>query len=1018
MDVNKNSSAMYLSASIFLEELMRISTDIVWKNTYLANRNEDPEYSIETELFMAAARGIVTFENIYQLEYSIMSEMGLSQSMMSICFDDKYKLPSNLRRTYTNLYIKKVLDKDPVTGHYLNYEEHNNYYRTLAGLPDIGDTDYVYNTRYDDIDKNTPIHLLPLSDRYNMERNGYLDVLIKRYPSKKYLKHIASKSIDIFTARIAERFSILYMKPSEYDNLSNDFRDVYNNARYNVTRVYYTEAFRKNNNLYDSFLALSILFMTVQLMHYKYLDVDITRDFYDLESIRYIYDSYNVPFFSDIPLQYHNKIVKNINRLISYKGSTRVFFDLFDLFDYGRMDVFEYYLLKSHKFDTNGVPVFVYKEDGSLDEKAVFDIKFGKVRLYDDPPLELSDVSNHVSYESITGLDPFWISDEALLNKIYGENFNYLETKYIGIQTVFDMMKIVYESSYFIQLIVSNRTQLSSTSMFYNNINSNINIFDMIIYLSALICEKYGYEGNISTELPSVSRILGFNFKDLASTLQRHIRNDPILSKDTELRGLIVDMNVNDINSVNNTFRKITRLRYHISDKIVSSANREIYFAYNNLEKIMMSTEIVERLYRKKNGEVADSFKDMLSDINPQLYIRLLTPDLDINHEIDTISVLFMNTFNELKYFESIDGMDIGIIIQHLFNILNFFKSAKAELTGYNITYIITSRGMNRFKLFSEIVQYSESNGVRKDRLKFLTDLMDIARTLTKQKEELLLIDKLSDPREVIRLEYDRIILDSMIKDILNILVLEYDDVLYYDVIVGIINRDIIHSKLKMGDSVSLLEEKVYYENNITKINEYFKFFDTLTNQLNIIKSPLKSKINKLMATINVVYEFMSLSDDIDMRKDVLKVLESITILESELKLDDLIKSVVNIIKLGIHTKVIPKDELNKIINSGQILTDDLQYLTDNIDKTNINHNMKKLITNLDDKVLISSESSMRISIIDLFTSFLERVNVRIHINQNMLMIDEINISGQNKQNNVVMGFNDKLLLLKEHLIN
>lgn len=111
--------------------------------------------------------------------------------------------------------------------------------------------------------------------------------------------------------------------------------------------VFYTEGLRqREGRYYESFIAMSILFMALNYMNYKYLDVDIDRDFYDLDSLKLIYEAYGVPFYEDIPLTYHKRIVKNINRLIKYKGSNKVFVELCDLFDYDILGIYQYYLLK------------------------------------------------------------------------------------------------------------------------------------------------------------------------------------------------------------------------------------------------------------------------------------------------------------------------------------------------------------------------------------------------------------------------------------------------------------------------------------------------------------------------------------------------------------------------------------------------------------------------------------------------------------------------------------------------
>lgn len=863
--MNRENTTMHLSASMFLTQLMYISQDIVWKNAYLANKSEDPNYSIETEIFMAASRNMLTFDTIYQFDRATLEEVGMSEIAIDAAMDDKYSIPLNMRTICTRTYIKRLLLTNPDTGHYINYIEHNNYYRMLMGLPDIGDEDFVYNTEFENIPQNIPVHLMSISDRYNLEQLGYLETLKELYPKKKYLQHIASRQIDVFTARIADKFAILHMRTTEFENLTTDFKDLYNNCRYTIIRVYYNDVYRKNNEFYDNFLALCILFMTTQMMHYKYLDVDITRDFYDLESIRYIYDSYSVPFFSSIPIQYHTKIIKNINKIISYKGSTRVFYDLFEIFNFGSMDVYEYYIIKSHKLDHRGIPIFVYDDEGNPDTRAMYDIKFGKVRLYDDPPLELSDTANIVSYESMITGDPYWMSDPDLLDKLYEENFNYLESKYIGIQTVFDMMKIVIEASYFIQMLVSNRATLNSTTILFNNTNTYINIFDMIIYLSALICQKYGYEGNISTNLPTVSKIMGFNFKESATIIQNQISKNPILSGDQTLNDLLLNMNVNSLASVNNTFTKIKSLQVHLTEMISSSSTTEEYFAYYNLNKALMYSNVMEDLYRKRDDTVAESFKDLLSDINGELYIRLLSPELQIDDEINTLLVGFQKAVTDLEYFESVDGIDISNIIQYLFTILEFFKSAKAELTGYNVTYILSNRGMNIIKLFGEMYSQEHASTFY-DKIDYLKDkIHNILHTSVRLDDEMKLLDLEDLLTELsIYFEKDELVLEDAFKIYQEVTSLvDGNEMVFFDDILKSEDTNMIHEKMPLSDMVRLtsMRGEIYFDSLIVRLKDNIEYFKDMTNILlnDIIR--VSEEIILLART-----ETLTLFDDINIR--------------------------------------------------------------------------------------------------------------------------------------------------------
>jgi hypothetical protein len=790
------------SSSVFLNELMRLSTDIIWKNQSEAIANEDPSRSIDVEQYLVARRGIMTFDLIYSFTYSVLISAGLTAAQATAGVNDKRTIPSSVRDTCTKMQINYIIN---------NYEERNNYYRMLHGLPDIGDTEYFYNIKYPDIsDSTTPIHLLSLQERYALEDIGYTNELLVVNPSKKYLKHIASKNIDPYISRNAKKFTILWMNSSDYNNLVKDFVDTYDSCRYAIDKVYYTEAFRKDNPYYDNFMAMCILFMTIQMMHYKFLDADITRDFYDLESIKYVYESYGVPFYSTIPMEYHTQIVKNINLLLSYKGSTRVFFELFNLFDFGMMDVYEYYIMKTHKFE-NGKPVFIKKEDGSYDLPAMYDIKFGKVRLYDNPPMELSDVNNHIEYTTMITPDIYWISDSDLLNKLYTEEYNYLETKYVGIQTVFSMMKVMYEATYYFKILFDNRKTLNTTTVYYNGTSSNVNIFSLVIYLAVLICKKHGYEGNIASILPSVSKVLGYNFKANITTLRNDALKNQYLKNDNILINLLTTMDVNSLSSINTAFAKIQDMQEHLTNKMCDSHDRGEYFAYYELYNTLMYSNLIESVYKKSDGTVAATFSDLLSDIDSVLYVRSTQSDLNIADEISLALSVMKKSCSSLKYIEMADGVDINSVIEYLFKILEFFKSAKSELTGYNVIYTISSRSENKIKILDKLQSYAvvESDD---DLINKLQDDLKLCQDIYKEKDALeTLNDKIGVKSELSDINSKIQELTDYLSALKNVVLLfrEYDNVAVQDYITQIDNVGKLKSSCTFDDKLTLLHSNI-----------------------------------------------------------------------------------------------------------------------------------------------------------------------------------------------------------------
>ena len=311
----------------FKSYLMQLSKDIVWKNSSLAKTYEVNTDPYLVEIFLTANKGVLNFDIVRAFPRAVLKAIGITELQIDQCAADKNKIPENLRNAAVEEYQNALSHINPSTGRLgyetpdgwvSVYEERNDYYRMLNGLPGINDTDYIYNTdsRWA---TDIPVHEMSLIDRYEMEDAGILDKLLGEHPNAKYLKYCGSKMINIYKARVAGRFEILWRNSVNSSTLEEDFDAVYMSCCNLVNSVYYSDAFKKTNNLYENFLAMCILFMTIQTMQYHYLSVDVIRDFYDTESIKYVYDSYSVPFYSEIPLEYHRKIVKNINKLISYK---------------------------------------------------------------------------------------------------------------------------------------------------------------------------------------------------------------------------------------------------------------------------------------------------------------------------------------------------------------------------------------------------------------------------------------------------------------------------------------------------------------------------------------------------------------------------------------------------------------------------------------------------------------------------------------------------------------------------
>ena len=731
---NTQANVLY-SNDVFKQYLLQLSTDLVWKSTLKATAAEleDTNEAYRVELFIEANRGLLTFEIIRSFPRVVLKNCGVLDNYIELYASDKNQIPVADRPAIVAEYQRALCMKNSLTGQYAYwdavdqvwtsvYTEKNNYYRMLMGLPDYGDTEFIYNTdaRWS---TTTPVHQMLLTSRIEMENAGVLDQLIAQHPNKPYLKYLGKRRVDFYKARIAPRFDILWRNTTTSDVLNKDWDQCYENSRQLTTHVYYSNAFRVSSELYENFLAMSILFMTIQQMQHMYLKADVTRDFYDTESLKVVYDSYQVPFYNEVPLEYHRKIVKNINHFISTKGSDQVFLDLFNIFDLGSMELYNYFLTKRHKLDPNNNPLFLVETDDEghvvydakgrpVLKKETYELVFSKVKLGQDPALAVADYSNDVEYKIITEPDPYWIEDENLQKKLNDADFNYLESKYIGVQIVFDLMKITYENATIFRLITDNKDLTSALTFRWTDLGLSASLFDLFIYLACIYCRAFGYDAYIgdydeggAPKIPAIMDTMGYNFEQAINILNEKVLTSEILSTNTELIDLMGNMSFAAIDSVNEDYDKIIEIRDLIIEGFTNARTMKEFDAYRDLYRSLLISREVTATYTNPNtGEVFHRFTDVLDYYNPDLMQRyLLVEDDEIGNEMSLIIAKLEELISSLRYLPFSAGMDSSKMIVALFKILKFFKSAKAELLEYNVTYVIRMRGMNFFKMMDKI---------------------------------------------------------------------------------------------------------------------------------------------------------------------------------------------------------------------------------------------------------------------------------------------------------------------------
>lgn len=262
------------------------------------------------------------------------------------------------------------------------YMEWNSYYRMLNGLPPAytqndelaylsamgyGDEAYedigiayiipeLYRKYFIDVGDYVDeyagkyVHELNTEELAILESDGTLDKIREDYTDThyQYLYHLGDKRVDFYTARKANNFTLLWLpKLNTFDIIENKFRRMYERNRQYTMSTVYSEAYRFMSYHYDAFIQILIIIQTMVDMISEVQEYIINKDVFDSRTIRYLFESYGIAYYKEIPVKYQIRIIKNVNTLLKYKSSHRNITDILELFDDDTIVVYTYYLMKT-----------------------------------------------------------------------------------------------------------------------------------------------------------------------------------------------------------------------------------------------------------------------------------------------------------------------------------------------------------------------------------------------------------------------------------------------------------------------------------------------------------------------------------------------------------------------------------------------------------------------------------------------------------------------------------------------
>lgn len=691
--------------------LKRLALETIVKNEYIADNNETIQSRRNYDLYKMCLLGNGRYE-FFDYDLKDLQQTSCEKKDMYNILRDKNKASDTLKVELLRVKQQSIVD---------SYVESNNYYRMLNGLPNVEDNQSIYiDSSYlteDDlvaIDINTPVHLMSELEQDFLYSAGIMDIYIEMYPEKKYLNFLGSKKIDVFTARNSEPFGMLYM-PTEGIPIEvySRWKEKFNiNRVYVIKTIYDRDAFIEENEHYEDFIAMFIVIQTMLDIIAELPDFIIKRDIFDLETIKLIFQSYDVDYFPEIPLSYQQAIVRNINKLVEFKSTERSIVNICSLFGCDNIEVFKYYLFKSRKLDDNGN--FIFNED----EYENFDLKFIKCPIDGNVDDYIHDKSKYRNYDDATLDDKYWdggLDHNEVKKMIIDHEFNYLQSKYYSIDCVFSMTELLFQMVYFYNMLFDDvfSEDLLRVRLFNINNRYSFKLVDVFCFLFALGYVYYGLEDKLIFDENDILYIKGFNFDVDMSQLATYI------TEKTQGLKNIKDFGVDEFSVFKDTDRVLSfkqlsdiyinnkNIYHHVVHEMIHADNKRIYDIYKELFDAMMINELTSDFFVKSDDEVATSFSDFLSDRSPILYEKLQEiKSLDESDRQQAASTLIDDIIYVLEHQYLTDEAYKDIykcfptggadsIIIYIKDLIDFFKSYKMQLEQINIIYLLDDKYEN-----------------------------------------------------------------------------------------------------------------------------------------------------------------------------------------------------------------------------------------------------------------------------------------------------------------------------------
>lgn len=583
-----NSKQIDPLQNLFID-IKKITEIIEIKDLKEANKYETADINAESEMWMNALSGNDTYTTYRRFWNVSMFQEVVSNVKLK---DIKYWIenPYTVPLTFHDNLLKRGREC-----FLTNYEEKNEYYRTLNGLPPIEtkESDFIYMSQSLQ-DKfhvnNIPIHLLSVQIQNSYMNTEEYKELLMNNPDKKYLNYLGSHKIDIYTARKAKDFEIIRYPENRSDinpNIMNIFGTIYSDYREYVMVTLYNEYLEGVYENYRTFMRLIILMFTILQISNKAVESINDKNFLDDSVLHIFLSMYDIPRTLLLTNEIRRNLVVNMLKLIREKGTDDIYYDLVDILGYQDIIVSKLMMMKGQQFD---------KDNNYSTNINDTDPYFIKVDLQDKDPYNTITSGNApiYSYHDIVDNDPTWWDLPDTREILHNSNYTISDSKYIIVEIIIQQIKYLLESVYFSRLILDNKNATDSFLIEIPEIfgTEMVSIYDLMVFIIAATCMNNGMSGEILSNESRLLSTAGFNFDVDTNSLVEFINSTNYVDRE-RIIGFIDSINIDQKYDISRLFNDvIVPMREWLELKISNSYNRREYLEYESIYRALYTYDV------------------------------------------------------------------------------------------------------------------------------------------------------------------------------------------------------------------------------------------------------------------------------------------------------------------------------------------------------------------------------------------------------------------------------------------